>query len=59
MGHRAVPKGRLKLGPGLQPSLAGLSCVLVITQDYRPGLLSDVPTGLSAEVFTQTLKPYS
>ena len=29
-----------------QPSLAGLFLVLIFTQDYRPGLLSAVPSGL-------------
>jgi hypothetical protein len=28
-----VPKGRLKFGPGVQPFLAGLSSLLIITQD--------------------------
>jgi|SRR5580698_7725355 hypothetical protein len=49
MRHRVVPKGRLKTQTRVQPSLAGLSTLLVITQDCRPGLRSDVPTGLSAE----------
>src|SRR5580704_16590342 len=53
-------------GPGLprtsvlghsQPSLAGLFLALKSTQDWRPGLLSAVPSGLDLErvVLTQAL----
>ena len=44
-GGCRVPKGRLNLIHGLQPSLAGLAGCSIVNPGLRPGLLSRVPSG--------------
>jgi hypothetical protein len=39
-------QGRLKAVYGIQPSLAGLTFIVEADPGLRPGLLSDVPSGL-------------
>jgi hypothetical protein len=57
MRHRAVPKGRLKIWTQCSAVPRGTVELAYHYPGLRPGLLSDVPTGLSAEVLTQTLAP--
>ena len=55
MRHRAVPKGRLKIRTRCSAVPRGTVELAHHYPGLCPGLLSDVPTGLSAEVLTQTL----
>jgi hypothetical protein len=55
---RPVPKGRLEIRRDvilsiLQPSLQDLNHVARWTQDWRPGLSSAVPAGLTPSWFAQ------
>src|SRR6202035_3087191 len=56
MRHRAVPKGRLKIRTRCSAVPRGTVQLAYHYPGLRPGLLSDVPTGLSAEVLAQPLK---
>src|ERR1700733_9639364 len=55
MHHRAVPKGRLKIRTRCSAVPRGTVERAYHYPGLRPGLHSDVPTGLSAEVLRQTL----